>query len=584
MSDTVINELQSNLVTLSRRLDAGERLTREVTDKVDTRLAGLDSDIAAMTRELRSFTADIGRLITLVESRHHAFLLERRIADEFETCDKVRRQARDMLRSMEKGELPPAPDIESLRIAAPSYWLASAALALSSWLQGDRAEAENRAREAVAADAVRTSLFFCLLARRLDRRDAEIAWLRRYLAAQNPDNLDPHLANVFFAAAEGAFGLEGWAVLRQAARDWAVAARAADGGGGDDGAPSPWFNLLAGKGGKTEPDKFPLLAEYSPTWPDMAKSLDWAATQTAIRDFFVGIADKKSPAPASRPPFDEGPLLASLVGEFRDEEKPLRREHRICQLLIEERGDMHSAGGRIDAEWPAHSPCRAFSDLLAAIAAGADADGTATQRLALGLGRPWMEEALKQLAAAGGALVPTRIELKLENWTGQTANGENQSDLMASFSRQWDETDQAPAKVQWLDEKLILPGIMTLVISVATAGTIIVPILALAGFSYYFYTRVKAAEAENAARARRKEERRKELLAVLSAAIAEIGNYRRFIAGKNREFAGVADVLRGLEAEREVPGLAARIRESETAARDKGETPRPPLPGWDILP
>ena len=70
---------------------------------------------------------------------------------------------------------------EELMIQSPRYWLAPALVGLAAWSRDDKVICEKSVQEAFTRDAAKTSLFFALILRRVNRHDEAYTWLKHYL-------------------------------------------------------------------------------------------------------------------------------------------------------------------------------------------------------------------------------------------------------------------------------------------------------------------------------------------------------------------------------------------------------------------
>lgn len=576
-------ELKQDIEHLNAQLNALQAQSRESHNRAtqaENRLKGMNSEIAELGRELRNFTNTVVRMSVLTESRSNMFLLEQRIEHDFGGYDEVRKAAAGLLRAAgdrtDWEETRPAAGT-TLKNAGARYWLAPAAQAFSSWIDNDGVETERRVRQAVTADDAPASLFFGLILLRYRRREAALPWLRRYLATQNPLALDRYAARVFFAAGEGEFGEGGLTAAYRTGEAWMAEESAAERTEADA---VDWEAILSARAEARDEESFPLLRKHCANWQEAEAGLIWAATQAGITRFFRETArDEAEPSPTDAPP--AAPTAPVLLGElmtgYHSLEQPLRREYRTSRLLVEERGDTEAAYERLEREWPVARGRRLFSGLLAEILSGKRPAPARLTRMAVSLARPRLEEALDAMAAAARQNVPKHLSIRMNGWTGESENGANSSDLLASFSRHFDDNPQEEKKPVWMDEKLILPGAIAAILSLMTLPTIILPILILGGYGYYFYTRLKMAETGSAAENQERSEKRKDLMAALSGCLEEAASYRRLLALRSRELGDARDALRLAS-----PALGSSVSPPREEEPPPANAMQPPA--WDPQP
>lgn len=315
------------------------------------------------------------------------------------------------------------------------------------------------------------------MTRSLGRRDACFDWLRRYFDTVDPLRPGPEFRSVFLAIARGAFGGEGWELLLRRGKGWLGSV--AGGFQDDPVADSLWDSFLSARARPLASGLFSRLRTASPSWPAIETTLMATTAPAGAGALYSAVAASESPPLTVA---DWHPLLKNLLAAYDDEEAPMHREHRLTFLTVGENGDAEKAAALLDQEWPLDGIQASLPRLLAEIAAGVETAEDPALFLALILGRPWLEAAHLRLSERVSSSNPGTIDIALGEWRGVTANGENESELLASFSRHDEENDKDSAKGRVVDEALIFAGAAVVIIVIFTMGTIIVPLLVLGGF------------------------------------------------------------------------------------------------------
>ncbi len=327
---------------------------------------------------------------------------------------------------------------EELMLRAPGYWLAPALLALGAWLRDDQGLANKAIAEAARRDDEKTSLFLALIGRRAGRTQVCRQWLDRFFAMQDPARLDRQTVVLVDALASGVFGVEvrqscstrlaSWVEELGQKADFVAEQRRAWG-----------VALMSKTSSKDRASDYRYLAKHSPTWDELQKSLNGAASHGAILEHFNGIFQGQIvPSPSLEAAVDE--FLTKLVSNFDDEELPLRRSDRLLELIIQEDGDKVAAQAKFDAESSALEEHVSFMQLLTNAAMHPDSShsSVATQRLAISVSRHWIKEAYSDVLAALRQSVPVRIRLALEGWEGETTDGSNEGELLGSLGEHFE--------------------------------------------------------------------------------------------------------------------------------------------------
>ena len=575
-------KVQDDIRNLANRLSQIESMAqrnRNAVGSTETKLSALDASMTALTTELRAFTSSVTHLSVLTEARNRVHVLEGMMEKKFGRYDGARRGAARLLYSLGDVSWPSlraetTPDLQPL---ADEYWLAAAGLAFAAWAGDDRREAERWTAASLTADALSASLYYSLVARRFGRDSAAVDWLRRYFASLNPLAMDPDAKQVFFAVCDGAFGTETLDALVAASKRWIAGEEALE---NTDDSRETWTQLLLSKKSLPQDDDFTLLRQHCLNWPSAQEGLDWAATQQGLAGFYQSVHAAGCAGAVGgeqeRTVFSPDAILRELGGRYARDETPYRRDCRMAWLCVEENGDVEAAESRLRVEWKDGENGVPFSSFLAEIIHGGTVFPERTRRLAVFLASPRLEAAYERLAAGSAARIPDRFMLKIGNWTGQTTNGSNESELLASLSGHLDEEARKVRPLSIIDEKLLFPAAVLLILSIITVSTIIVPLAAFAGFAFYFLNRMKTFEAEKEARKIADDAARKQAMATLSAILLEVRSYRKLLVDRNREMEEARKVFTGMEYE---CGSGLPAATDDSTARTVAS-----LPSWDLLP
>ena len=95
---------------------------------------------------------------------------------------------------------------EELWITSSRYWLSYALIAVTAWVNNYPEVAKNALSEGSRKDAIKTSLFFCLLNLRFDRIETSKNWFKAYCRTLDPTMLQQETAVMIEAFLNGIFG------------------------------------------------------------------------------------------------------------------------------------------------------------------------------------------------------------------------------------------------------------------------------------------------------------------------------------------------------------------------------------------
>lgn len=434
---------------------------------------------------------------------------------------------------------------EELMLSTPRYWLAPALVAMAAWL-GDNQELAQRAlAEAIRRDDEKTSLFFALVARRAGRMDATRTWLDRYFGLQNPYQLDRQTVVMVDAMANGVFSADATQLCSKRIADWIT--ELSEQAGFAEAQRTQWSRALLSKVPQLHlQDQYSCLSQFSPTWDRLQTSLNEAGLHEVVLQHFEAIFEGRI-QPASSVLMAVDDLLSNLVTRFDDEELPLRRQDELCRLIIEEGGDKRTAQQRYDLQSRALDEQVDFTQLLTNAAMHPETSHVtrATQRFAIAHSRDWVLDAHRDVTAKARQGVPQRIAITLQDWSGETHNGDNEAELLASLSEHLHQREQAMlAQVKlgfkfWaaalLGVALVLGGLGNLFMMLVGAGAL--------AWAYYDYRSLGSKRAKISADFATLREKSAHLL---RACLAEVVELRRDIAQREAIAEQVSDLLQGI--------------------------------------
>jgi len=467
MAQTEYRISYADLSRIANELSQIEAATKEMGSAINVlgrQQAVIDDKLESLGREFSEFVALDAKhkQVQLAETR--LVKVRQDLEQQFGFYAEVRRSATGLLQAIDADivSLDTIRDTtEEMMIKATGYWLAPILVALSGWIRDDKSLVEKAVREALQRDDYKTSLFFTLVSRRLNRPQGGMAWMERYFAHQDPEGLDREFVLILDAIANGLFtpsaqglaikNIEGWLAQFGEQAEFAQEQQ------------SRWEAALMRLAPGLPDDAFPVLREYSPTWPQLEQSLVQAGRYEKSSEHFQNIFSGEIPL-SQKISQDLDLMLNGLVTEFDDEELPLKKQERRLQLIIEADGDQEQAESRMTEEEKSFEEEVAFTNLLTNAALMPEQSGTnlATQRFAIAISRDWILSAHETLTARARAEHPQEIEISIDSWSAKTRDGSNEAELLQEQQTEYENRTKAA-----LDSVKLNMGVM---IGAAVAG------------------------------------------------------------------------------------------------------------------
>ncbi|MER5206603.1 hypothetical protein [Streptomyces sp. NPDC002825] len=362
---------------------------------VENRQQQTSSELQQLRADFLEFAQHSVRLANVQRAETKIGVIQDEIDHAFGHYKSVRRTAVGMLQAFDIGIV--SEDSvrlvsDQLMLQTPRYWLAPALVALASWSSDDRDLCERAIEEAFRRSPERTSLFFALVLRRQNRRQAAVRWLRHYLIAQDPARLGREFAVILESIAQGAFGPEGRAMLDSTLREWRETLSADP----DTRARQVqrWREEIESLRVPSAKGRFPRLSAVSPQWPALDGALSGAGAHQVLLDKYQAIMAGESEAPGRLEDAVDD-ILDRLVAEYDNEELPLRRDLAFNKKVVERDGDVQTARRETDADSSSYEETLDYLTVQSAAALNPAAIGTsaATQRMAVAACDEWFFQA-----------------------------------------------------------------------------------------------------------------------------------------------------------------------------------------------
>jgi hypothetical protein len=438
---------------------------------------------------------------------------------------------------------------EQLMVTTPSYWLASALVALSAWIKDDRTLAERGVAEAIRRDDNKTSLFFALICRRARRSEALTRWLTRYFQMQNPMDIDREVVVMLDGLANGVFGGGALVACSTVIEQWL--SELEEQAGFLDDQRKRWAAQLDVMTSKPADRDYPTLRKYAGNAPLLMKSLCAARRNCVVHDFFTNLfTGELIVSPSIEAACDS--FLDSLVTNFDDEELPFRREERLLALIKEEDGDQDAAKARFDAEAEIHEASTNFAAVLTNSAMNPEQLGAtrATQRYAVSRSREWIMAAHNDLVARDRMEMPRQADLTIASWSGASTDGANERPLATDLRQHYDAKIETAVNAVSLGAApwiVLVAGILIGGLIMTGGGVAIaIGLVLIVAAAAFFFFKYKDLDRQRGEARQALEKEHDQAVAVLKAVLAELADYRFEVAREDARSRDVTVLLESL--------------------------------------
>lgn len=538
-------------------------------DRVDGKVQAVYTELGSLAEEFHSFVMSQTMANRLGQAETRLVKIRQELEKKYGHYDLVRRTTTGILQANDLGIIRKetiSTATEELMLSAPGYWLAPCLVALAAWINDRKELAEKAVQEAIRRDDEKASLFFALVCRRADRKQASLKWAQRYLENQDEENLNRETIIILDAYASGLLGSDSEGLISRQMSEWLE--HLAEKPGFVEKQTTQWADAIKLKRKPLEVTSYTYLKQYSTTWPVLEDILQGANLHSEILDYFSKIFNQSASSDALKKQLDD--TLQSLVTNYDEEELPLRKQEKLEQLVVDFGGDEARATKNMKIEETAFETNKDFTQLLtdAAMKPESSSASVSTQKFAIALSKEWITNAYNDVIAKNRMKIPNEIEIKIDNFHDRTADGSDENEMIEKFSRQVDQEKQealSSVKLSGFDQYSLYAGIAIAVIGVLmlVTGSAFLGIIAIiVGIGMVISHNSKKNNVETARKNLNDkfEEKRTSGTQIIRASMAEVVDFRREFESKDRESQKVLDFLEQISPDQYVRKLADSSR------------------------
>lgn len=570
MSDRVIE--QADLRTIEHNLGAIHNDLQTLDSNVgavNSNIKVVYDEIGSLAKEFHDFVSVQQRANRLNQAETRLVKIRQELEKKYGHYDIVRRTTTGILQADDIGIVKKdtiSNATEELMISTPGYWLAPCLVALAAWINDQPELAEKAIKEGIKRNDEKTSLFFALICRRADRKEACLKWTQRYLANQDEENLDRKTIIVLDAFASGLFGADTEGVISRQMNEWLQ--HLEEKPGFTEKQTQQWSEAINLKRKPIDTSSYTYLRKYSKTWPVLEDILEGAHLHAEMIEYLIGIFEQKVSTATVREQLDD--ILDSLVTDFDDEELPLRKEEKFEQFIVDFRGDESRARQNMNVEQTAFETHKDFTQLLtdAAMKPETAHSSVSTQKFAFALSRDWVMNAYNDVVAQNRMKIPNEIEINVDTFNDTTVDGQNENELLERFSTLVSserDAELATCVMSSFEQFCLYGGIAVGVIGLVmllfgNKFLGLIAVIAGVGMVLNHFSKKKDIENKRQNIAERYEKKRSSGSEIIRATLAEVVDFRIEFADKDSESEQVIDFLEQLSPDQYVRKLATSNR------------------------
>ena len=558
MSDKLISRADLSLIERSLSNLAGSiDYVNNRVDQVDDNVKIVYNEVEKLANEFREYVEMQSLANRKAEAKMNLSAIRDKLKDNFGHYDIVRRTATGILQANDLAIVKSSMlshVTEKQMIETPNYWLTPCLVALSAWINDDKALAERALAEGIRRNDEKTSLFFGLICRRIGRESSSLKWFARYLEAQDEEKLDRKAVIVLDAFASGLLGNDTENFVYQQIQEWMSNLEAKP--GFTEKQLDNWKNAINSKRVPLQKGLYPYLEKYSNTWDNLKDVLEGANLNNDLYEYFKKVFEQKEETKKLKVELDK--ILDSLVTEFDEEELPLKREEQFEELVVKYNGSESRANAQMALEKSVYDDYRDFMQLLtdASMNPEESKSSVATQKFATALSRNNIVTAFNDVVAQNRMNVPYEIEINVDTFNDKTQDGEDEEEILDRFEKlveQEKQTELSKVKLSIFEQFCLYSGGVILLYGIIKSFAdksfaLITIILGIGSIVYHITAKQKIKkliDKINNAYAQKLESGKQ----IIRATIAEIVDFRIEFTEKDAESKKVLDFFEQIKPE-----------------------------------
>lgn len=328
---------------------------------------------------------------------------------------------------------------EELWMTSSRYWLSYALIAITAWVNNYPDVAKNALAECGRRDAIKSTLFFCLLNLRFDRTEVAKRWFYEYLKTLDPTMLQQESAVMLQAFLDGIFGKD--RELEQAVIEvidqWiSIINEDAE---ICDQLVTSYQTYLTNINPHKSFDYVSILqycvnsAELSKSYLEVSK---YDTILALLKELDVDAVEQTDGNYKER----VDAVLINLISNFDEEEQELRNEQEYFNLIVRNEGVVEKAEAQYQAEMELQNEHFNIGKQMINWAIYDETANARVRKFAFQNTKEWFKMALDRFAIRMEQEFPIEYSLAIDTWTG-ISSGNDQAELMENM-RSYYETNK----------------------------------------------------------------------------------------------------------------------------------------------
>lgn len=428
-----IDALEKSLKVLSENMTSVADDVIDINGQINdfnTQVDNLKTNVKSLEQEIKEFMLEVRGSTFVSNAQNEILLKENELNKKYGHYDLVRRKINGILNSMDLNTIKKntlLTQSEQSLLNTPDYYLSYALVALCAWFRNEKKLARKALNKSLNLNDSKTSLLFCLIHLRLNRNETALKWLKRYLNAQDPNNMDNDIINVLESLVSDAYSINMTDLILSYINDWCNKLS------NDDNINNyqieRWKEFFNDTIDTVEDTEYPFSTAYVVNFNHLKNKLALSYSYNNAYAKFLELLNNNEQKEKN---IDE--LLNSLLFSYEENEAELRKDILKNKLIIECKGNIEEANKKYELYNNALNVKNNFGNELTNIVLNRNDVSLSTKKLAIALTKQNIVKGFEEVFSDNNEFVDEEIQIKINEWTGITKDGSNEKELQDSLT------------------------------------------------------------------------------------------------------------------------------------------------------
>ncbi|MBQ5994377.1 MAG: DUF2207 domain-containing protein [Clostridia bacterium] len=430
----IINQMDNAVNSFESRVDVH-------VNNVDTTTQHIQATTDQVYQKILQFRDDLMKGEEKQIAHENIIRIDQIVKEQFGNYEEIRKTIMGVVRDFDIN-LVRNDTIEELSeelwITSSRYWLSYALIAVTAWVNNYPEVAKNALSESARKDAVKTSLFFCLLNLRFERPETAKRWFKAYCNTLDPTMLQQETAVMIQAFLNGVFGkdkelehevlsiLDEW--IKIISEDAAQCEQLV-------GEYVTYLNNL----GVTAQFNYQFISAFCQNSAEIKASFDNVSKIARVTQLVDSLDVEAESQNTENYKSRVDAVLINLITNYDDEELEIKNEQQYYRLVVENNGDLEVAQAQFNQFKALQGENFNIGRQMVEWVTYGDRTNTDVQvrKFALQSTKDWFKSALDAWTSNIRNACPLAYSIAIDGWSG-TTNARDLEEQVTSMRNYYD--------------------------------------------------------------------------------------------------------------------------------------------------